>query len=177
MAWYTISPSPWSIILYALWAWWGSRRLPRDAYIRFQRLAAWVDALWIAGVVFLVGDVFWIIAVWVRWGSTYPSQIILLVYSLIRNMSGLALCLLLSQNWWKSKRVRWNAEVYCLWLLNLLYLVIWFGLAPGLEWTHWVYAIENGYSSWPYVCFIAFVVGRIITTTIFWRTWNVKPDR
>jgi len=173
MAWYTISPTPWSIAMYAIWAWWGSRRLPRDAYIRFHRLAAWVDALWIAGVVVLVGDILWVMAVWIRWGFVYPNEIMLLIYSLIRNTAGLILCLLMSRGWWNSGRVRWNMDVFCLWLVDLLYLIMWFGLAPGLEWTHWVYALENGYATWPYVGFIAFIIGRIITTTIYMRTWNV----
>lgn len=176
-AWYTIAPSPWSIAMYALWAWWGSRRLPRNAYLRFHRIAAWVDALWIAGIVILVGDILWVMAVWIRWGFAYPSEITLLIYSLIRNTAGLILCLLMSKNWWSSGKISWNKDVYWLWLIDLLYLAIWFGFAPSLEWTHWVFALENGYGIWPFVWLISFVVGRIITTTIYMRTWNVKPDR
>ena len=170
-AWYTISPTPWSVVLYAIWAWWGSKKLPRDAYCRLHRLAAWVDALWIAGIVVLVGDILWVIAVWIRWIPIYPNERILLMYSLIRNLSGLVLCLLMSRNWWKSKRIRWGSTIYFLWGINLLYLIVWFGFAPGLEWTHWVYALENGYRIWPHVWVIGYIIGRTITTAIYVRTY------
>lgn len=172
MAWYTISPTPWSIIMYALWAWWGSKRLPRDNYIRFHRLAAWVDALWIAGVVVLVGDILWVLAVWIRWTAVYPTDKTLLINSLVRDISGLVICLLMSKEWWSSARLSWNTNVFCLWLIDILYLVLWFGMAPSLEWTHWVYALENGFTTWPFVWIISFIIGRAITTTIYIKTWS-----
>lgn len=176
-AWYTVSPAPWSILLYAIWAWWASKKIPKDRYIRIHRLAAWVDAIWVAGVIVLVGDILWVLAVWIRWISTYPNELTLLVNCMIRNTSILTISLIMSWNLWKSKLVQWGPAVYLLWGVNLLYLLLWFGLAPSLEWTHWVYALENGYNCWPYVWGIGYIIGRIITTTIFWRTWNVKPDR
>jgi len=172
VAWYTISPTPWSVILYALWAYWGSKKLPRDGYVRYHRLAAWADALWIAGVVFLVGDILWVLAVWIRWGPIYPGELGLMTNSLIRDFSGLIICLIMSWEWWKNRYVKWGPNVFLLWGVNLLYLLLWFGLAPGLEWTHWVYALEKGYSCWPYVWVIGYIIGRIITTLIYWRTWN-----
>ena len=172
--WYTISPAPWSVIMYALWALWGSKRLPKDAYTRFHRLAAWVDALWVAGVVVLVGDILWVAAVWIRWGAIYHEQIMLLVYSQIRNVAGLILCFMMSQGLWRSKRLRWGKDVYLLWGLDLIYLALWFGLAPGLEWTHWVYALENGFKSWPWVWVIGYIIGRIITTGIYVKTWSKR---
>lgn len=177
MAWYTIAPSPWSVIMYAAWAWWASKKIPKDRYIRIHRLASWVDAIWVAGVVVLVGDILWVMAVWIRWLPTHPNELMLLVNAQIRNISILAISLIMSWNLWKTKTVQWGPAVYNLWGINILYLLLWFGLAPGMEWTHWVYALENGYSSWPYVWFIAFIVGRIITTMIYMRTWNVKPNR
>lgn len=176
-AWYTISPSPWSIILYAIWAWWASKKIPSDIYVRFRRLAAWVDAVWVAGVVVLVGDILWVSAVWIRWIPTYPGEAMLLVNSQIRNVSLLAISLIMSKNFWRTRMVHWGPAVYALWGVNLIYLILWFGLAPGIEWTHWVYALENGYACWPYVWGIGYIVGRAITTLIYWRTWSVKQDR
>jgi len=176
-AWYTISPSPWSIILYAIWAFYGSKKIPKDAYMRLHGLAAWVDAIWVAGVVVLVGDILWVMATWVRWHSVYTGELGLIANSLLRDISILTICLIMSWNMWKTKMVHWGPAVYLLWGVNLLFLLLWFGLAPSLEWTHWVYALENGYAYWPHVWGINFIIGRIITTTIFWRTWNVKPNR
>ena len=175
--WYLISPSPWSIALYAIWAWWASKKIPSDMYIRIHRLAAWVDCVWVAGVVVLVGDILWVIADWIRWIPTHPEDTMLLVNSQIRNISLLTICLIMSRDLWKTKIIQWRADVYALWGVVLLYLALWFGLAPGVEWTHWVYAIENGYACWPTVWGISFIIGRAITTLIFWRTWNVEPDR
>lgn len=175
--WYTVSPTPWSIILYTIWAWWASKKIPREKYIRFHRLAAWVDAVWVAGVVVLVGDILWVTAVGIRWLPTYPGELMLLVNSQVRNISLLAISLIMSWNMWKTKMVQWGPTVGALWCLALLYLLLWFGLAPGLEWTHWVYALENGYACWPYAWGIGYIIGRIITTAIFWRTWNVKQYR
>jgi len=171
-AWYTISPTPWSIILYVIWAWWASKKIAPEENLR-KRLAAWVDCVWIAGVVVLVGDILWVSAVWIRWVSLYPDEMMLLVYSQIRNLCLLSISIVMSWHLWKAKIVQWGSTVGKLWGLNLLYLLLWFGLAPGLEWTHWVYALENGYSCWPYVWGIGYIIGRIITTLIFWRTWNV----
>lgn len=176
-AWYTISPTSWSLLLYAIWAWWASSKLPQDVYVRIPRLAAWVDAAFIAGVVVLVGDILWVIAVWARWGSAYPGEIGLIANSLLRNFSILIICLIMSKDWWKSGVIRWGSDVYLLWGVDLLYLTLWFGLAPGLEWTHWVYALENGYASWPYVWVIGYIIGRAITTLIYWRTFHVEPNR
>jgi len=173
-AWYTISPTPWSIILYAIWAWWASKKIPPDLYIRFNRLAAWVDAVFVAGVVVLVGDILWVSAVWIKWISLYPDETMLLVYSQVRNVSLLTISLIMSRNFWRTKMIHWGPAVYSLWGLTILYLILWFGLAPGLEWTHWVYALENGYSCWPYVWGIGYIIGRAITTLIYWRTWHVK---
>ena len=176
-AWYTISPSPWSILLYAIWAYWGSKKLPRDTYVHIHRLAAWVDAVWIAGVVVLVGDILWVTAIWIRWHSFFPHEIGLIANTQIRNLSMLTISLIMSWKWWKFKIVHWGKDVYLLWGINLLYFALWIGLAPGIEWTHWVYALENGYPYWPIPWFITFIIGRAITTLIYWRTWNVKPDR
>lgn len=172
-AWYTISPTPWSILLYAIWAFWASKKIAPQGRTFRQRLAAWVDAVFVAGVVVLVGDILWVSAVWIRWISTHPGEMMLLISSQIRNVSLLAISLIMSRDLWKAKIIQWGPAVYWLWGVNLLYLILWFGLAPGLEWTHWVYALENGYSSWPYVWGIGYIIGRIITTLIFWRTWNV----
>jgi len=176
-AWYTISPTPWSIVLYAIWAWWASKKIPPDLYVHLHRLAAWVDAIFVAGVVVLVGDILWVSAVWIRWIPNYPGEMMLLVNSQIRNISLLAISLIMSRDFWRTKMIHWGPAVYWLWGLDLLYLTLWFGLAPGLEWTHWVYALENGYACWPAVWGIGYIIGRIITTMIYWRTWNVEPDR
>lgn len=172
IAWYTISPSPWSIAIYAVWAWWASKKITPEGPLR-KRLAAWVGCVWIAGVVVLVGDILWVSAVWIRWVPTHPEELMLLFYSQIRNICLLSVSLIMSWHMWKTKIVQWGSTVLRLWGLNLLYLLLWFGLAPGLEWTHWVYALENGYSYWPYVWGIGYIIGRAITTLIYWRTWNV----
>lgn len=175
-AWYTVSPTPWSIILYAIWAWWASKKIvPHDTTFR-RRMAAWVDCVWVAGVVIIVGDILWVSAVWIRWIPTYPEDMILLVFSQLRNISLLSISLIMSLSLWKDKTIHWGPAVYWLWGVNLLYLILWFGLAPGLEWTHWVYALENGYSCWPAVWGIGYIIGRIITTLIYWRTWKFKYD-
>ena len=172
IAWYTVSPTPWSIITYALWAWWASKKISPEGSLR-KRLAAWVECVWIAGVVVLVGDILWVSAVWIRWVPTYPDELMLLVYSQIRNFCLLSVSIVMSWHLWEAKIVQWGSTVGKLWGLNLLYLLLWFGLAPGLEWTHWVYSLENGYSCWPYVWGIGYIIGRAITTLIYWRTWNV----
>lgn len=172
--WYTVSPAPWSILLYAIWAWWASKRITATGAPLRHRMGAWVQCIWVVGVVVLVGDIQWVIAVWIKWVPTYPGEMMLLVYSQIRNFAMLAMSLIMSWDLWKNKIVQWGTTVIYLWGLNCLYLLLWFGLAPSLEWTHWVYALENGYECWPYVWGIGYIIGRIITTAIFWRTWNVE---
>ena len=176
-AWYTISPAPWSILMYSIWAWWASGKITDSETSFRRRMGAWVDCVWVAGIVVLIGDILWVGAVWIRWGPIYPEEIPLLVYSQIRNVALLGVSLIMSWEMWKNLWISWGKDVALLWGLDIIYLTFWFGTAPSLEYTHWVYALENGYSAWLYAWGMGYIVGRMITTLIYWRTWDVKQDR
>ena len=172
--WKSFPISPWSIALYLILSFWASKKLPKNAYRKISWLASWVDSLCVLGVVVLVGDILWLSLCWFKWAPSYSlnsfSNISLPIF---RNVAMIAVCLLLvSQNWLNAGFINLSREVIRLMGLNIVYLLLWFSLAPGKEWTHWLYALQNDYACWPYTWFISYPVGRAITSLVYIKMWS-----
>jgi hypothetical protein len=132
----------------------------------------WVDALLCAGYVVLFGDIMWLIATGLKWCPVYPQWTMQVVYSLARNIVAVILINSINPELQRMNIMKWGKEVWILWLVNAYFLLIWFGTADILYETHWVHAYLNG-ANWTYAWFMSFVVGRIITTLVYVRQWNV----
>lgn len=174
--WKSFPISIWSAALYLVLSYWASKKLPSKSYKRIKRLAAWVDAICIIGVVVLIGDMIWIMTSYFRWDNIYYEEPISYIFlPLARNISMIVVCMLLmSRNWLREGYINLNREVIFWAGLNILYIFLCFYLAPGKEWTHWQYALENGYACWPYVWFISYPIGRAITSLLWVKMWSTK---
>ena len=168
--------SPWSAALYLILTLWASRKLPSTSYRRIAWMASWVDAICLLGMLALFFDSLWVSLCWLRWTESYSltafSHIIL---PLSRNIAMFIVCItLISRNWIREGYINLSREVFLLFGLHISYTILRFCLAPGKEWTNWIYAMENGYACWPYVWFLDYVVLRLITTLLWIKIWSPK---
>lgn len=166
--WWLLSPNPVSIVMYSAWAVWGMRKFKHLYYKRLPWFYQWFDALMCAGWVVIFGDTMWLIATFIRWVPVYPQWTMQVVYSLLRNFTVFALLYMFTKD--NLPLLKWGKEVWVMWGVNAYFLLIWFGTAEVLYETHWVHAYLNG-ANWFYGWFMAFVMGRIITTIIYMRQW------
>lgn len=167
---------PWSVVIYLLWSWWASKKLPSNSYRKIPWLASWTDTICIVGVVVLIGDIIWIIISYFRWNNIYYVEPISYIFlPLARNISMIVVCIILiSRNWVNEGYICLNKEVIFLTGLNILYIFLSFYLAPTKEWTHWLYALQNNYACWPYTWFISYPIGRAITSLLWIKMWSPK---
>ena len=172
--WNSFPISPWSAALYLVLSWWASKKLPSTSYKRIPRLASWVDSIAVLGMLVLVGDILWLSLCWFRWTPTYYANYFsYILLPLIRNVAMIITCILLmSKNWLHEGYIKFSRKVVYLIILNIAYLFTNFFLAPGKEWTHWLYALQNGYACWPYTWFISYTIGRAITSLIYIKMWS-----
>lgn len=174
--WKSFPISPWSVALYLVLSWWASRKIPSKLYGRIAWLASWADAICVLGVLVLVGDIFWLSLCWFRWNSSYALNSFSYIFlPIARNIAMIVVCILLmSRNWLYEGYISFSIEVISLIGLNIIYLLMYFYLAPGREWTHWLYALQNGYSCWPYTWFISYPIGRAITSMVYIKMWSTE---
>ena len=172
--WKSFPISPWSVTLYLALSGWASRKLPSNAYQKISWLASWVDSICVLGIIVLIGDIFWLFLCWIKWNSSYAETAFSYIFlPIVRNISIMTICLLLvSQNWLRAGYINLGREVIQLVGLNIAYLFTWFYLSPGKEWTHWLYALQNDYSCWPYTWFLSYPIGRAITSLVYIKMWS-----
>lgn len=171
--WKSFPISVWSVLLYLSLSWWASRKLPSKSYKRISWLASWADSICILGVVILAFDILWVITYWLKWAPLNPQSYTLLILNIGRNVSTIIISLLLmSANWWNKGYLHFNGEVSVLIGLNVAYICLWFYFAPGIEWTNWVYALENGYGCWPSSWLIAYPIGKSLFSLLWFRMWD-----
>jgi len=172
--WESFPISPWSVALYLVLSFWASKKLPSKTYKQIPRLASWADTICVLGVIVLVGDILWLSLCWLRWNSYYSANYFsYILLPLIRNIAIIPICIMLmSRNWMREGYIKFSRQVQYLIGLNILFLLLNFYLAPGMEWTHWVYALQNGYACWPYTWFISYPIGRAITSLIYIKMWS-----
>lgn len=174
--WKSFPISPWSVALYAVWIWWAHKKLPSTSYKRIAWLGKLADTLCILGILALIGDTLWVSLCWFRWPESYSGIAFPYIFlPIVRNTSMIVVCtLLVSRNWLREGYIQINREVAKLIGINILYMVLRFYLAPGKEWTNWLYAIQNDFACWPYVWFLDYIVCRGLTTLVWLKMWSPK---
>lgn len=158
---WALSPSPFTIAIYFLMAYWASRKLlDRTDYKRFKRVTAFLDAGFILGIIVLVSDCVWILTCLIRFGSYYPGSIKQLIICLGRNLAGIIFCFLLTYDLFSYEKIRITKTTIILLHLNFLFLFVWFLLSPSPAYTDWTFAFKNGYSLT--VCLTSFLISHLI---------------
>jgi len=167
-----LSPSPYSIVVWSLLAFYGARKMQP------KTVKQWLHALstcaFVVGLVVMPFDSLWIVFQIARFGYLYPDEAMpILLYCLTRNITIFLLCI------YETRKVR-------LQLLNvksLVYLpffiplfILWFGLAPDPSWTDWTYAFRYNYSNLR--VFQAFIISHIFMKSlqgiIYIKLWKRK---
>lgn len=126
------------------------------------------------GFIVLSSDLVWSILSVVRWGSLHPDSINQMILVIARDITGTILSLFGMITLVNDRYVQWSKTTTILWFWNLVYFIVWFGLAPSPANTDWTYAFRYGYS-WSFIWktfFISHILGRILTSGIYLSLFN-----
>ena len=175
--WFYQSPNPLTILSWILMAAYGSRQLLKTGvqFKRAPRLIAFINAGFIAGIIVLIQDLFFLVITVIRWIPVYPQYATLDFWLCFpRDLAGLALCFLLT----------W--ELYGLYSLNgrvwLGFSMLWsvtsliFWITPTMGITNWTFAITQGMSD--QIILVAFILnflfGKPFLFLIYTNLWRKK---
>lgn len=158
--------------MYVAWALWGAGKLKR---LGSDRTFFWrfMDATMVAGIVVLTSDLLWVLACGLRFGLYFPDSVQQLVFCALRDFMGVVFCLVQVPHL-IEKDVFSLFNMKGLWILNVVFFIVWFGLAPDPSWTDWSYALRHDYGwtrAWSAFA-LSHIMGRVITTIIYWSVWN-----
>lgn len=174
LPWFAFSPSPWTLIFWAILTFWLYRKIQHkkkaDRFI--QKLSLWIDGLFIVGFFVLVSDSVWVMGSLNRWGPLFPwGDSFQMILCLFRNAAGLIFLYLLTNQYFKEKFVRISKKFLLGLALNALFMGVWFYLAPSPAFTDWTFAIRYDYdlSVIVFSFFLSHVVGRIIWFLMFYQ--------
>ena len=170
--WWAYSPSPMTLIFYSLLALYGAQHL------EFQSLRSWIGnfcaSAFVVGLVILPYDSSWQILQWLKWGYLYPSEYVMVIGVLIRNLSIFSLCLLSS---WKQ-----NLKTKMLNLRNIIFvsfpiiaLIIKFLITDNPVWTDWTYGLRFELNSPWLLSLISGSVDKISIGVNYIALWRKKP--
>jgi len=142
---YMLSPSPVSLIQYAVLTWilWGylSRHLH---YKKNARLLSLIDSFFVVAFFVCVTDAFWVSFTLIKWLPLHPGDLGMLAQSLIRDLAGAALFGLFIYDAFKTRVLEINRSVI-LWILICFgSQALWFWLAPSPAFTDYTYAWRHG---------------------------------
>jgi hypothetical protein len=162
--WWASSPSPFSIAWYCLYG-----------FIAHRLGLKWVDSAWLTGFAVLTGDALWVLFSLTRWAWFVDSaSIIQALFAFFRDIAGLFLFYILLSKLWGTK-LKWNENVNKWLMLDALFLLVWFSLAPSIAFTDWTYAILHDFSLLTIIgsFLLSHVLGRIFVAFIL-RSWVVN---
>lgn len=150
-AWFAVSPSPWSIAFYAIMGIIGGWQLLKQGakFKRFPRLTAFLDAIFILGIVVFLQDTIWLLANTWKWIIPEYMGIATFTNYWIRFPQNLVGALFL---WLVSAWGEYRAGMFSFKKTTLLAYVgiaimtfTVFALAPNQAWTDWTFAVSHGY--------------------------------
>ncbi len=174
LAWWMLSPSPFTLAFYAacsLYGAWKIRRIYGDSYKRLKFLTALTDAVFMFGFLVVLLDSIWIIICGLRFGWVFPNSVPQLLASLFRNAMILALCYLYAHRYLQARA---TDKTFLMIVVNVAFMAVWFAVSPSPAWTDWTYAFRNGYS-WATVItsfFVSHVVGKTLVGLTFLTYWR-----
>lgn len=180
LPWWSLSPGPFTISQWILLTLWGTYRFHKIEPIKtikdfFKKSSLAAFSL---GLVVLSSDAVWVISDILRWGSSYPNAVWHLILSLMRDLIMVVFCYQMTFKLWDNKVLSIKKGTKIGWLINIIFFTIWFGMAPDPVWTDYTWGIRFDYpwnTIWA-AFFISHVIGRIITTYIFYTLWGEKDN-
>lgn len=173
LPWWAFSPSPMTLTFWVLASLYGWYKLRNREYRRYSQLLRFTDAALILGVVVLFGDLIWVLICILKFGPQYPGEVYQLSLCILRDLMGVIFCLFFSMELIMEKKIDLMGSIP-LWGLNILFMVVWFVIAPDPSLTDWTYAWRYGYP-WERVLesfLISHVVGKSLSFWIYWRLFE-----
>lgn len=176
LPWWTFSPSPFSFLFYfilSLYAYHKLRLYEGPKTFR-QKIGLYTDTIFLVGAVVLFLDGWWIIICGLRFLPMFPDSIIQLFFSGARDFVGVIFCLMfvghyfLVEGFTRIKRI-----TIVLFIVDLIFLIVWFALSPSPAYTDWTYAIKNNYPMETIIIsfLTSHILGKTIAATIFLSIW------
>lgn len=175
LPWYALSPSPFTVVYWIVLASWAAIfRLNVQTYKRFQMFARFTDALFIVGLVVVSNDIIWVFACLFKWGALYPASVPQLGFCVARNVAAVMFCYLLTFHLFKKRVVGFTKATWLLYGVNVLFMSVWFWLAPTPAFTDWTYAIRHDYSLNVVAgsFLISHIGGKTLTGLIYLSLWR-----
>lgn len=148
--WFAVSPSPWSLAFYVIMALIGSQLLIKAGvkYRRAQRMMAFLDALFILGIIVCLQDTIWLLFNTWRWILPLYSGTATFWNYYVRfaqNMLGLLIGFMLSWHLWKAGFVKFTRETIVWFIQITAFTALVFIMAPGQHFTDWIWAVSHGF--------------------------------
>lgn len=176
--WLYLSPSPLTLIIYALFSYYGYRKLSKGT-VRWTLkwfLGDFTSAIFVLGIPVLIGDALWCMFSVLRFGYLFPDAILMMVLSVFRDLAGALTCWLFIRKLFDRKVVALSGD-FLFWIVavNCSLFAVWFGFAVDQSWTDWTYAIINNYplSRVLSSLLISHGLGRAITFLGYRSMWKI----
>lgn len=174
---YLRSPSIITIFLYLLFSYYGYKKLSNGT-LKFSFkwfIKDFTSSIFLLGIPVLIGDTFWVIASLLRFGAAYPDSVLQLLLCILRDLAGLVTCFVFEWDLFKRKVVGINKETIFWIMFNILFITVWFLIAPDPSLTDFTYAIRFDYSLVRILqsVFISHCAGRYIIFLTYRSMWRI----
>lgn len=180
--WFTVSPNIWSMTFYLLCAIAGGRILLAHGahYKKWPVLIAFIDGLFLIGIIVLIQDTGWMLFNTLRWYISYGSQMSLTGYWIRypQNLVGLCLLFLLTYGLWKARLVAFTRHTV-FWMVIIWFMMgINFMLAPDPSWTDYTWAVRIQAPDWQIFLefFLSHVVLKVLMALSFLGLFRIEPS-
>lgn len=147
MPWFMYSPSPVSLLQYAVLAWimWGYL-LKAAKYKKHPRILAAIDAFFVIAFFVVLTDIFWCMFCVLKWLPVYPGDALQIYASLGRDIMAATLFWVFSWDHFKSGILNFSGAVKFWLLISFISQALWFLLAPSPAFTDFTFAWRHGFS-------------------------------
>jgi len=149
--WFAVSPSPWSFAFHIIFGLIGARQLLRAGakYKRWPWLLAFIDALFLLGMIVFIQDSIWLVCNTAKWIIPLYSSTANFWNYYVRfpqNLVGFSLLTLLSYGNLRLRVASFNRKTLAYLLFIACFTAAVFILAPNQAYTDWVFAVSYGFS-------------------------------
>ena len=143
--WYMLSPSPVSLIQYAVLTWIGSRFLMKRVKYVHPRIMSLVQAVLIVVFFVVITDSFWAGFCVLKFTPMFPQAAHQIIFSVARDLVAALLCFLLIGGYFITGVLSFDIIVKAGLFLSLQAQAMWFLLAPSPAYTDYTFAWRHGY--------------------------------
>lgn len=145
MPWFMLSPSPVSLIQYALLTWIGSRYLRERIDYKHPRIMSLIQSFLVVAFFVVITDSFWAgFQAW-KFIPMFPQDANQILFSFARDIVAAFLFFMLIGGYFRTGVLSYGVPVIAGLFLNLEAQALWFLLAPSPAYTDYTFAWRSGY--------------------------------